>query len=226
MHEPKKGLDEAGEQRPNGEAQVDGGESSASDKGQSGDTGDKVSLDTHRRTLSSLKNAQLRMKELEQRVSEWETKQRADEEKVLQEKGEWTKLVELKTKQLMEMQAKLAEREAQESALKRTLFDAAKLQAVRERLPGQLLRPEYAQFIDVDKIAMNPETNEIDEDSVAMVTDEFVRSHAGLLKRDGRQLPNGSPSATAKLSYEEWLKLPAKEKPKRMKDVEGFKGRN
>lgn len=226
MTEPKKGLNEAGEQLPNGDAQVDSGTESTADKEAGAEQVDKVSLDTHRRTLASLKNTQLRLKELEQRAAEWESKQRDAEEKVLQEKGEWSKLVELKTKQLMEMQAKLAEREAQENALKRTLFDAAKLQAVRERLPGQLIRSEYAQFIDIDKVIMNPETNEIDEDSVAVVADEFVRAHSGLLKRDSRQLPNGSPSASAKLTYEQWLKLPAKEKPKRMKDVEGFKGQN
>lgn len=224
MSEPKKGLNEADENVPNGNAPVDTGNAVPKDPNE--EPVDKVSLDTHRRTLSSLKNAQLRMKELEARVADWESKQRDAEEKILQEKGEWTKLVELKSNQLLETQRRLAEKEAEEADLKRTLFDAAKLQAVKEKLPGQLLRPEYASFIDLSKVVMNPDTNEIDEDSLSIVADQFVREHAGLLKRDGRQLPNGSPSASTNLSYEQWLKLPSKDKAKRLKDVQGFKGRS
>ncbi|MEM5807978.1 MAG: hypothetical protein QW818_02495 [Candidatus Aenigmatarchaeota archaeon] len=182
-----------------------------------------VSYDEHRRLLSQYKRAQERQRELEARLAEHESKTKQIEEEKLKEAGEWQKLIEMKHAQLAEMQQKLAEKEQRESELKNTLLNAIKVNAVKERLPGQLIRPEYINFVDVDKIAINPETSELDEESIKVVVDEFVRNHSALLKKDTIKLPNGSAQPVTKLSYEEWLKLPLKEKQKRMKDVEGFK---
>jgi len=220
MSEKNKSLNEAKDQSSNGADQTDGTESQNSERTE------HVSLDTYKKAVGALKNAQNRMKELESRVQTWEDEQRQREEKELQAKGETQKLLQLKEQQINEYKNKLNSFAEEKTRLEKTLFDAAKLQAVKERLPGQLLKPEYAMFIDTDKVIFNPETNEIDMDSVSLVADGFIREHGHLIKKEARQLPNGSAASQGRLSYDQWKALPSKERAKRLKDVEGYGSKN
>lgn len=189
-------------------------------------TADKVSLDTHKRLLSQYKTAQLKLKEYESQLNLKQEQERKLQEEKLTKDGEWQKLVALKEQEAASAKQEAERLKAAEASLKKNLFDAAKLQAVRERLPGQLIRPEYMNFIDVEQVVLNPETNEIDESSIDLVVNDFVKNHAALLKTDPLRLPNGNAKPATRLTHDEWLRLPAKEKRSRMKDVEGFKPRS
>jgi chromosome segregation ATPase len=188
-------------------------------------TDDKpVSRESYLRAMDQLKAEQRARKELEAKLAEQARKDQDEIEKHLMKSGEVQKLIQLKDEKIDTLSKKTMELESNYNGLKSELTSAAKLQAVVSRLPGQLEHPAYMSFIDVDKIILNPETNEIESDSVDAVVNDFVKNHGKLLKTDTRTLPNGTPrTAGPKLSYSEWLRLPPKEQRARLKDVEGFK---
>lgn len=202
------------QKEPVSDSSASSGGSDAADLDVKEQTKDAVSYETYKRVLSQLKNTQAKLKEKEE--SELQK-----QEMLLQEKGQWKDLVALKDQELSQTRQKLIEKEQAESHLKETLFNAAKLQAVRDRLPGKLERDEYMAFIKVDKVVLNPETNEIDPTSVDLVVQDFVKNHAKLLSQQTVTLPNGMPKPATQLSYEEWVKLPSKDKRARLKDVVG-----
>lgn len=182
-----------------------------------------ISPEDHKRAIDDAMKFKAELKATREKLSLFEKAQKEAEEKKLTESGEYQKLIQLKEQKISELEQKMQETEGNLSGLKKSLFDAAKLNAVRDRLPGTVKNPAYLSFIDVDKIAINPETNEIDLDSVDRVATEFVKTHPDLIKSDPTRLPGGAAQAVTKLTHDQWLKLPLKEKKLRLKDVEGIK---
>ena len=175
-------------------------------------TGKIINESDHKRALDDMLKYKSQVKDLQSKLSEFEKKDKDAQEKKLAEAGEFQKIIAIK-------EAQLKEKEESEKYLRKTLFDAAKLNAITERLPGKLKHRDYASFIDLDKVALNPETNEISLDTVDAVVNDFVKSHPSLLETNPRILPSGAPMAPTDLSYDSWLKLPLKEKKARFKDV-------
>lgn len=205
-------------QKPSGAGDAESG-APASDNSKS----KTVSYDDHKRLLDDAMKFKAKLKETEAKLSEFEKSKKDAEEKKLAESGEFQKLIQIKESKIGELESKLGGLEENLSGLKKSLFDAAKLNAVRDRLPGTVKNPAYMNFIDVDAVAINPETNEIDLDSVDRVVDIFVRNHPDLLKTDPKRLPGDAARTAARLSWEQWNTLPSKEKKAQLKNVEGFK---
>lgn len=182
-----------------------------------------VSRDAYERLMNQHKNATLRLKQLEGKLSEKESAELKEYEQKLMKSGDVQKLIQIKDEKIESLTKQTMELQQGYTQLQSTLQSAAKTQAVLSRLPGSLLHNEYMAFIDTDKVVVNPETGDIDGDSVDVVVNEFVKKHSHLIKTDPRVLPNGTPKPAQKLSYAEWTKLPLKERRARMKDVEGFK---
>lgn len=181
-----------------------------------------VSYESYAKLLDQHKKSQLRLKQVEGKLTEKEGEELKEYEQRLMKSGEVQKLIQIKDEKIETLSKKAMELEQGFNNLQETLKTAAKTQAVLTRLPGQLVNSEYMAFIDTSKVVLNPDTNEIDNDSVDVVVGEFVKKHPHLIKAETRTLPNGSPRPAQKLSYNEWLKLPVKEKRTRLKDVDGF----
>lgn len=162
---------------------------------------DTVAYDTYRRTLNEAKTYKEKFRELEL----WKTQQ---EEEKLKANNEWKALAESKERSLSEAQQKLQEFE-------RTITDSIKLNAFNKALGGKLKSQEYYSFVDTDKIAYNPETKQVDEDSVKSLVSEFLQKHQALVDIKTPKLPNeaagGGSLQTGKkleeMSIEELIKL-------------------
>jgi phage anti-repressor protein len=172
-----------------------------------------------KRALDDMMKFKNLARELQSKLEDVQKKDQELEEKKLVETGEFKKILELKERQLSEYQQKLKEKEESEGFLKKTLFDSAKLNAVMERLPAKLKHPDYRTFLNIDKVILDPESHEINLDSVNEVVNDFMKTHHHLLDADKKTLPNNAALSAQKISYEDWLKLPAKDKKIRMKDV-------
>jgi hypothetical protein len=179
-----------------------------------GEKKDFVQYETYSRVLSQHKKTKSENEQLAAELEAYRRKERELEEKRLSEQGEYKKLLELERKKRMEEEGKRQQYE-------RDLLDAHKLNAVRERLPGKIKRPEYYSFIDVSKVVIDPETGIVDDRSVVEVVDGFVKEHGFLIERQGtRDLPYNAPgTGHSELTYEQWLKLPLKEQKARRKEV-------
>jgi len=179
------------------------------------DTNEKsepVTHDAYRRLLAQRKADQEKQKSLAEKLTMYEQKEKEAEDAKLMEQGEYKKMLQEREKQIRQLQE---EREQYKTSLVKTV----KLQAFQQALGGKLADPDYFSFVDTDKIAVDPETNTIDSESLKSYVNEFVSKHQRLVEFSSAKLPNSAPSSSKALSYEEWLSLPLKEKKIRQKDV-------
>lgn len=173
---------------------------------------DYVSHTTYKKTLTQLKNTQEKYKEREALLQQYQIKEQEAEKKRLEEQGEYKKLLEMERQQKVQSQKERDE-------YKKSLLDAHKLNAFNEKLPSKISNPKYYNFVDTDSIVIDPETGLVDETSVDNAVNTFVKEHHQLLDTKKVPLPSDSPSNSSSLSYEQWLKLPLKERRARMKEV-------
>jgi hypothetical protein len=157
-----------------GSADVDN-TSGAKDKSQ-----DKVAYETYLKVLSEAKNAKEKLRLLEASAQEMNDNK-------LKEQNEWKALAESKEKSLLETTSKL-------NHLESTILESVKLNAFQRHLGGKIKDDAYYQFVDTDKIAYNPETKRVDEESVKSVVADFVKRHSSLVEFKGGKMPNEAAS--------------------------------
>ena len=149
-------------------------ESSGQSENQSND---KVSYDTYRKVLNEAKKYRDAFKQVE------EEKQRMSDQK-LKEQNEWKTLADQYKSKLDETSKVLQEQEA-------SIVNGMKYQEFEKHLGGKLKDQDYATFVPFDKIAINPETKRIDEESVKGAVADFVKKHSHLVEfTSGARLPN------------------------------------
>jgi hypothetical protein len=171
-----------------------------------------VSYTTYKKTLTQLKNLQEKHKQSEHLLGEFEKKEQELEKKRLEEQGEYKKLLE------MERQ-KIGQYESERDEYKNRLITAHKLNAFTEKLPSKISKPQFYDHIPLNDIVIDPETGVVDETSVNNAVNFFVKEYHQLLEPTGKPLPSDSPSVSGQLSYQQWLKLPVKEKRARINEV-------
>lgn len=159
-----------------------------------------VSYDTHRRLLDEKKKVQKERDDLAAREAERERKE-------LEQKGEWQKINEIE-------KARADKAEAEASELKNQITGAKKLNAVLGALDSSIDK-KYYHLLDIDKIAVDPESGEINQTSVAKLAEQFRQEYPEIIKpKNGARLPNQAPagSSAETISESEWKRL-LKEKP-------------
>jgi hypothetical protein len=149
----------------------------------------KVSYETYQKVLNEAKKA----KELAKHLAEEKAK---NDEKALADQQQWKVLADQYKAQLDQTKSVLSEQE-------KSIVNGLKYQEFEKHLNGKLKNRDYATFIDFEKIAINPESRTVDEESVKSVVSEFLKSHASLVEfQSGAKLPNnagaGYNSAMAK----------------------------
>jgi hypothetical protein len=157
---------------------------------------DSVSYETYQRVLAEAKTAKEKAKLLEQ-------EKQANHENKLKEQNEWKLLAEQKEKSYLELKAELDLKNEQEAQM-------IKLSAFQKHLGGKVKNKEYYRFVDVEKIAINPDTLTVDEDSVKNVVAEFVKTHPSLVEFKAGKMPNEAGS-TGKISDKDPSQMSAME---------------
>lgn len=147
--------------------------------------------------------------------------QKKAEESRLREQGEYKTLLEQREQQLEELKSSLEKANGETDSYKQSIVNLRKASAFERELGGKLKKDSYWTHVDFDKIAVNPENGEIDKASLKTVADGFIKEYKELVSFPvGGNMPNGTPSGSSgKLTYEQWQKLPLKDRKKRMKDV-------
>jgi len=141
----------------------------------------KVSYETYQKVLNEAKKA----KELAKQLAEDKAKA---EEKRLAEQNEWKTLAEQYKAKFEQTSTILSEQE-------KSIVNGLKYQEFEKHLGGRLKKRDYATFIDFEKIAINPETKSVDEESVKTVVSGFLKEHSALVEfQGGAKLPNASAS--------------------------------
>ena len=178
-------------------------------------TKDVVSYETHARLLKQRKADQDAMRLMEAKLAEITQKQKEVEETELKKQGQFKELLTLREKELEAERNRVAD-------LKREKELREKLYAFESHLPGRIKRPEFLAFVDADSIKINPETNQIDEGSLESCVQGFVSKYADLIEtKSGQRMPSDAPKnfLAGKITYDEWLRLPLKDKKTKWNDV-------
>lgn len=175
-------------------------------------TQDKVNYSTYQKVLSEKKKKDLELKELREYRAKVEAAAKQAEEQKMAEKGEFQKLLEERNKQVEELSSKLTQKE-------KMFQDAVKFSAFKKALPGSI-EDQFLPLVDLDKIALD-ESGQPDKSSIERYAKEFTKTYGRVLTtQSGVRIPqDGARGSEKSLSYEEWLKLPAKEMRARYKDI-------
>lgn len=126
-----------------------------------------VAYDTYKKAMDDLKETQRKLKEIE-------GKTQAEIEAKLKEQGDWKALAESREQKVKDLEAKL-------NGTETAITDSIKLNAFQKHLGGKLKSEKYFDFVDTSKIAINPETKRVDEESVKSVVAEFLKEHTHLV---------------------------------------------
>lgn len=159
-----------------------------------------VKYSTYKKAVVEAKNAKAKLRELEDQ-------RRLEEERKLQETNDYKKLYDTKKQEAEETAKKY-------QSLLGDITNANKIHAFEATLKGKV-KPEYHSFIDTDAILIDPETNEIDQASVARQVALFQKKYPELVMRiDGTPARSPAPQGETspdKIKRSEWSKLSSKE---------------
>lgn len=148
---------------------------------------DVVKYETYSRVLAEAKK-------LKEKVKAYEDTLQQSQEQKLKEQNEWKALAEQYKSKLDQTSSVLQEQE-------RSIINGLKYHEFEKHLGGKLKNKDYATFVDFDKIILNPETKQVDPDSVKAVASEFVKHHPSLVEFGSQgKLPNQAASGYVSIS--------------------------
>jgi DNA repair exonuclease SbcCD ATPase subunit len=155
-----------------------------------------------------------------QKEEETKKQQQEREEARLKKEGQFNVLLEQRESTIKELEEQLNSIKNELGSRDQAITNFRKAAAFEKEIGGKLKKDSYWSHVDFDKIAINPETGEIDTHSLSTEANRFSEEFKELIDFGNvANLPNSSASGKGALSYEQWKRLPLAERKKRMKDV-------
>jgi vacuolar-type H+-ATPase subunit I/STV1 len=179
--------------------------------------GEKVDYKTFKRLLAQRKADSEKFEALEKELNSFKSEKQKIEEEKLKAEGNWKELLESREKSLQELQEKLQEKDQEVKTYETHIQEATKLQSLQDALGGKFKKPEYMNLVDTSKIAIDPDTGNVDQTSLKSYADHFLKEHKELLNLSKPQINDNAPHHTGSLTYEEWVKL-AQSNPKEARE--------
>lgn len=174
------------------------------------DTGDDapVAYGTHKRLLRQHKSQIAREAEKDKELQGFRDAKANTEREKLESRGEYDKALDALRKE----NEKLTTANVQAT---KDAVDRRKLSAVLTKLPGKIDNSKYLGFVNLDDVAVDPDTGEVDTVSAQQSADLFVEEHGKLLvAASGAELPPGDPRPNGKMSHDAWKAMPHAERKK------------
>jgi hypothetical protein len=175
-------------QVPGGDDQNPGGTSEHNQEQQTQPTTDEtpkprtVAYESYQKAIDEAKKAKAK-------AAEYERAQRAREEEELKKQGEYKKLLE-------QRESELNEARTARQALESKISDSRKLNAFLGSVTGDVPK-QYWSLIDLDTIAVDPETGMPDEASVKKAAADFEKQYSDVVKKPTKgKLPNDAPQGS------------------------------
>jgi hypothetical protein len=175
---------------------------------------EKVARSSYLKLLDEKKKMQEKLNAALAENEAHKSKLKTEEEKALAEQNRYKELFEQTKEENERLKGDLGgHQERWNQALKIDSFNSA--------LGDKKIDKKYYGHIDIDKIIIDPETGKADAVSAQKEVERICREYPEIVqKKAGGKLPNEYPNGgTGTLSYDEWLKLPAKEMAKRQKEI-------
>lgn len=185
-----------------------GGAAGGDSKGGGDEGGGKkdpaVSYDTHRRVLDEKKRIQAELEQFRKEKSEREQKE-------LEAKGEYQKMLENERAERAKAEAKLKQVEEQETGRR-------KLGAILSAVGGKI-DSKFFGLVPIEDVAVDPDSGEIDAMSVTKAVEKLKATYPEIIKgTGGPKLPGQQPGSKSgqpeKIARSAWLRLSSAEMKK------------
>lgn len=146
------------------------------------DTAEKpVKYESYKKALAEKKSLQERFEKLQAEIE-------AKERKALEEQGQYKQLAE-------QYKGELEKTRQEQLAQKRMIEDSQKMSALLRAMPGEL-NEKYWGLVNLEKIAIDPETGRPDELSVQKYVKQLAESYPEIIQKPGApKIPSEAPSA-------------------------------
>lgn len=169
------------EDKSNGIANPDAG----SEKEKVADTTKQaVSYETFDKLLNQRKKDREKLDTYEKQLAELSGWKKQIEESESIKKGEYEKILSTYKTENETLKGKLSE-------VQKSIVDGQKYNAFLDKLPGRLDRNEFLQFVNIEQIAIDPETGVVDEKTVQATVDDFVKNYSKLITpTNSKSLPS------------------------------------
>lgn len=164
----------------------------------------QVSYETYLKVLAEAKKA----KDENKAFKEAENLRK---EQGLKDQAQWETLYKTTAQQAEEYKVKAQQ-------LEESINNGMKINAFERALGGKISSPDYYTLIPFDKIAMNPETKKVDEDSAKVVAGEFLKNHHRLVEFQSGKMPNVA-SGSGKIEGKDINNMTAKELEDHIKNL-------
>lgn len=154
-----------------------------------------IKYGTHKKLLNQYKNIKTEADELR------EYKRQREEEESLK-RGEFDKIIGALKEENNELKSKVTNND-------RDKTDSKKLDGFLKKLPGKVKRDKYLAYVDLDKIAIDPDTGELDELSLERQVKSFVNECPELIElANPKRLPviNGTGETSRKVDVKTTIK--------------------
>lgn len=201
-------MTQANENNPGGIDPNAGGD------GQGEQVSDKVDYRTYKKTVDNEKKLKQLLAEQNARLSQFEQQQKAADEAKLIEQNQHLTVIEQLKKENEALKGNL-------SGLEQQRIEGRKLHSAVGLLNQKKIQldPKYLDMIPLDQIQVDADGRP-DMASVVKTVDNFIKEHPRLVTPLPNDLPGTKPGGSGSmLTYEEWTKLPPKEKKDRFKDI-------
>lgn len=190
------------EQVPGGNGDKSGGQVDDEEDETDGGEGKKeVPYSTYQKALNEKRNARKKAQDLEAELLTLREEKEARDKKALEEQGSYKELLEkerLKTKELADQLGDITGK----------LTTAQKRAAILKHIPGKV-GEKYQFLIMTDKVMVDEETGEVDEETAKLAASDFMSEHAELVKKANPGLPPGDAAGggSKKLTVSQWKSL-------------------
>lgn len=205
---------------PNGQAGSDDHSDAGSKEGK--DDKSSVSYETHQTLLTQRKQDQAKLKDLETELNSFREAEKKRAEEKLASEGNYKALLDSREQEIKTLKEEVTSLTGKIGSYEETFVETKKFNALFKELGATLKHKDYYHLVDLNKIAIDPETKEVDAKTLKAFAADFVKEHKELLNFGTGKMPGGAPQAASSISYDEWLKL-AKTNPaearKRQKDI-------
>ncbi len=174
-----------------------------------------VKYETYQKVLDEKKARDKKLADIEAELKSIKDAKANEEREAAEKKGDVQKLLELERKRAKDLEDEL-------NNVKGVVSRGSKLSAVLDKISGNVDSRYFGLLNEsLDKVVIDPSTGLPDENSAALVAQEFEANYPDVIKKGSNvKLPNdASRGGNNNLSYEQWAKLPYAERKKRMKDV-------
>lgn len=135
---------------------------------------DTVSHDTHKKLLSQRKRDQSVISELQEKLTHFEKLEQDKAQAEAEKRGEYDKVIS-------SYKERMSSLEQENESYKRSISDSIKMNSFLNKLPGKIKKNEYTKFIDLEDIALDPDTGAVEETTLETAVNKFVENYSDLI---------------------------------------------